>query len=413
MDNSDDLIVAVDIGSSKVIVVISELDEHGNISVLGVGAAETKGGLRGGVVMNIEATVNAISQAVENAEIQAGREIKGAFVGIAGGNIETINSKGVVAISGHDKEIKEYDINRVIEAAKAVAIPMDREVLHIIPQHFNVDHQTNIKYPIGMVGTRLECQIHMVTTPISSIQNIVKCLDRCDIEVYDIVLQNLAASKAVLEDDEKELGVLMLDIGAETTKACIYHRGAPYYSFIYPMGGYLISNDIAAGLKVSINTAEKVKLAFGVTHNDYVNKDETIQIPTVGGRNPRLLARANLVFIIRPRVEEMLNIIKQDIYEKGFLDLIQGGIVLTGGTANLAGIIDVAQEVFNSHARLGVPKKLAGISENISTSEFAVVNGLVRWGFDRINKNVDLVNKKNKEEKGFLKTLKNIFDQLF
>ncbi len=410
-----DLIVALDIGSSKVSVAISELDDYGNIYIMGVGNVETKGGIRSGVIINLESVVNAINQAVEEAEIQAGREINGVFVGIAGTHIQTINSKGVVAISGSDKEIDENDINRVIEAAKAVAIPMDREVLHIIPQSFTVDGQKNIRYPIGMVGTRLECQIHMITTPISSIQNVVKCIDRCGLEIYDIVLQNLAASKSVLDDDEKEIGVLMIDIGAETSKTSIYYKGAPFYHSIYPLGGYLISNDIAAGLKVSLSTADKIKLVYGVTHFDYVNKKETIQIPSIGGRKPRLFARENLVHIVRPRVEEMLEIIKHDIKEKGHLDKIQGGIVLTGGTANIPGIVEVCQEVFDVQTREGIPKKIEGIDNKINSFEFTVINGLLRWGYERINKENNFMSKKIRDEggKGFFKGLKNIFNEFF
>jgi cell division protein FtsA len=414
-DKNNDLIVGLDLGSSKVSVAISEIDEYGNIYILGVGKVESKGGIRSGVIINLESAVNAINQAVEEAEIQAGREINGVFVGIAGTHIETINSKGVVAISGHDKEIDENDINRVIEAAKAVAIPMDREVLHIIPQNFIVDGQKNIRYPIGMVGTRLECQIHMLTTPISSIQNVVKCLDRCGLEIYDIVLQNLAASRAVLDDDEKEIGVLMIDIGAETSKTSIYYKGAPYYHSIYPLGGYLITNDIAAGLKVSLSTADKIKLVYGVSHFNYVTKKETIQIPSVGGRKPRLIARENLVHIIRPRVEEMLEIIKHDIKEQGHLDKINGGIVLTGGTANIPGIVEVCQEVFDIQTREGIPKKFEGIGNEINSFEFSVINGLLRWGYERIDKEDNFLSKNIKDEggKGFFKGLKKIFNEFF
>lgn len=411
---TEDIIVGLDIGSTKIIITIAELDEYGNLFVSGIGEVKNKTGMRNGVVVNIESIATAINKAVEEAEIQAGREIKGVYVGVSGSNIETINSKGVVAISGNDKEIKESDIERVIEAAKAVAIPMDRDVLHIIPQGFTVDGQANIRYPIGMVGTRLECQIHMLTTPISSIQNVVKCLERCGIEIYDIVLQNLAASKAVLEEDEKEVGILMLDVGAETTKASIYYQQAPYYQSIYPLGGYLITNDIAAGLKISLSDAEKIKLAFGVTHFELVDREEAIQIPSIGGRKPRIIARQNLVHIIRPRVEEMLNIIKQDITQKGYMDKINGGIVFTGGSANVPGIIDVCQEIFDLPVRPGTPKTLGGISEKVNTYEFAVINGLIRWGYDKATRS-GMIHKNNKESntKGFLSTIKKIFDELF
>jgi cell division protein FtsA len=264
-----------------------------------------------------------------------------------------------------------------------------------------------------MVGTRLECQVHMVTTPISSIQNLVKCLDRCGIEIYDIILQNLAAARAVLEDDEKEIGVLMLDIGAETTKSCLYYKGFPFYQSIYPLGGYLISNDIAAGLKVSLSTAEKIKLAYGVTDFNYVDKDETIQIPSVGGRKPRLLARENLVHVIKPRVAEMFTIIKNDLKEKEFDKILSGGVVVTGGTAQLPGIAEVIQEVFEVQARIGIPKKLYGLNDKIQSSEYAVVNGLLLWGYDRINKNEEKVVTKESDRSGMFSKIKKIFDEFF
>lgn len=419
---NDNLITTLDIGSGKVIVSISEIDEIGEITVLGIGTSEVSGGIKGGVVVNIESTINAINKAVEEAEIQAGREVKGLFVGISGGNIEAINSKGVVAISGADKEIKENDIERVIEAARAVAVPMDREILHIIPQTFMVDGSKNIKNPMGMVGTRLECQIHMITTPISSIQNIVRCIERCGYEIYDIVLQNIAASRAVLEDDEKEIGVLLIDIGSETSKISIYSQGAPYFHSIYPLGGYLITNDIAAGLKISLSSAEQVKLAYGVCHNDYVNKEEMIQVPSLGGRKPLIMPRQYLVEYIRPRIEEMFNFIKHDINQHGHLNLIQGGIVLTGGSSQLPGIVEVCLETFDLPARLGMPKKLKGINDAINFVDNAVSNGLVRWGYERIQKEEETGFKKDRQDRGdrgsrgeksLLGTIKRIFDEFF
>jgi cell division protein FtsA len=414
-NKNDDLIIALDIGSSKISIAVSEIDEYNNIFVLGMGNVETKGGIRGGVIINIESIVSAINQAKEDAEIQAGREISGVFVGISGTHIETINSKGVVAISGANKEISNNDVNRVIEAAKAVAIPMDREVLHIIPQTFSVDNQQNIRYPIGMVGTRLECMIHMITTPISSIQNVVRCLNRCDLHIYDIILQNIAASKATLEEDEKEIGVLMFDFGSETLKVSLYYRGSPYFHAIYPLGGYLITNDIAAGLKVSLQTAEKIKLAHGVTDFEYVDKKDTIQIPSIGGRKPILFARENLVHIIKPRVEEIFSFIKADIKDRGLMEKIQGGIVITGGGANLPGIAEVCQEVFGVQARIGTPKKLAGLGDQMNMPEFSVLNGLLRMGYERLNIDSERTTKVTKEDsdKGLFKSIKKLINELF
>jgi cell division protein FtsA len=411
----DDLIVGIDIGSSKIVVVIAEIDGNGSISIIGVGRSETRGGIRAGVIINIDSVVTAINEAIESAEIQAGREIKNVFVGLSGGNIETINSKGIVAISGTDKEIREIDINRVIEAAKAVAIPMDKEIIHIVPQGFTVDGQSGIRYPIGMVGTRLECQIHILTSPISSIQNILKCIDRAGLQVRDMVLQNLAAVKSVLAEDEKELGVLMLDIGAETIKASVYYQQSPFYNTVYPLGGYLITNDLAAGLKIPFVTAEKIKLAFGVTHEDHVMEDETIQIPALGGRMPKMLARANLIHVIRPRVEEMFSIIKDDLIEKGYYEKIRGGIVLTGGSSMLAGIADVATEVFDIQTRVGTPKKFIGLGDQMNTPDYSVATGLVLWGSERMSETGEVTGKTRKSDdgKGIFKALKNFIDELF
>ncbi len=410
-----DLIAGLDIGSSKIVVSIAEIDESGSFTILGTGVAEPKGAIRGGIIINIESVAGAISQAVEDAEIQAGREINGVILGFSGCNIETNNSKGMVAISGPDKEINEKDVMRVIDTAKAISIPMDRQILHIIPQGFIVDGQRNVKYPIGMVGTRLECSIHILTVPAAALQNAVKCLDRCGIEIYDVVLQNLASSRAVLEDDEREMGSLLIDMGAETSKVSVYYQGSPYYNFVYPLGGYLITNDIAAGLKVPLATAENIKLVSGVTHFDYVSKDENIQIPSVGGRKPRILPRESLVHIIRPRVEEMFNFIRHDIAKQGYMDKIGGGIVLTGGSSMLPGIVEVCQEIFDIQARVGSPKKHGGLSERIDTPANSVINGLLKWGLDRINRESEFIRKNYRDDnnKSFVKTIKKLFNELF
>nr|HPO50935.1 cell division protein FtsA [Spirochaetota bacterium] len=309
----------------------------------------------------------------------------------------------------------EIDINRVIDAAKAVAIPMDKEILHIIPQGFTVDGQGGIKYPIGMVGTRLECQIHILTSPVSSIQNVLKSMSRSGLEIKDIVLQNIASARSILAEDEKELGVLMLDIGCETVKASVYFNQAPYYNSIYPLGGYLITNDLAQGLRIPFSTAEKLKIAFGVTHPNYVEEGETIQIPNVGGRTPKILARENLIDIIKPRVEEIFNIIKEDIKEQGYFDKISGGIVLSGGTSLLPGIVDVCQDVFDIQTRVGRPKKFIGLGDQLTSPEYSVACGLVLWGYERANKTNDLSSKNKKEEgkKGIGKFLKDFINDLF
>ncbi|MBP7552474.1 MAG: cell division protein FtsA [Spirochaetes bacterium] len=411
----EDLITAIDIGSDKVAVVISEIDDTGSINIIGIGKSDSKNGIKQGVIVNIESVVSAITEAVEQAEIQAGREISSVYVGISSANIETINSKGIVAISGVDKEIRENDINRVIEAGKAVAIPMDREILHIIPQAFTVDGQHGIKYPIGMVGTRLECQIHILTCAISSIQNVMKSMDRAGLIVRNLVLQNLASAKSLLTEDEKELGVVLIDIGAETAKVSVYYEQAPYYNAILPLGGYLITGDISQALKISYANAEKIKEAYGVADFGYVEDDETIQIPSIGGREPKYLARKNLVHIIRPRVEEIFSIIKNDLIEKGYFDKISGGIVLTGGSALMPGMVEACQETFDLQTRAGVLRRFAGLGDEINSPEYSVINGLILWGLDDFNKNNDFSGKPKKEESGknMFKKIKDMFGELF
>ena len=411
----EDLITAIDIGSDKVVVAISEIDDTGSINVIGIGKSGSKNGIKQGVIVNIESVVSALTEAVEQAEIQAGREISSVYVGISSANIETINSMGIVAISGVDKEIRENDINRVIEAGKAVAIPMDREILHIIPQAFTVDGQRGIKYPIGMVGTRLECQIHILTCAISSIQNVMKSMDRAGLIVRNLVLQNLAAAKSLLTEDEKELGVLLIDIGAETAKVSVYHEQAPYYNAIFPLGGYLITGDLSQALKISYANAEKIKEAYGVADFEYVEDDETIQIPSIGGREPKYLARKNLVHIIRPRVEEIFSIIKNDLIEKGYFDKISGGIVLTGGSTIMPGMAEVCQEVFDLQARVGGLRRFAGLGDEISGPEYSVINGLLLWGIEDFNKNNDFLGKPKREESGknVFQKIKDMFGELF
>jgi len=409
----ESLVSVIDFGSSKIRVAIAEIDENNNMSLIGKGESESKGGIRSGVIVNIESVVGSIVEAVERAEMQAGREINGVFAGVSGGSIESFNSKGVVAIAGADKEIRETDIDRVIEAARAVAIPMDRQELHIIPQWFTVDGQEWVKNPKGMVGTRLESQIHIITTPISSVQNIKKCLDRAGLEIYDIVLQNICSSKAVLTEEEKEVGVLLLDIGSETINASVYYNKSPIYNAIYPIGGYLISNDIAAGLKLPLTIADKFKLGFGVTSFDSVEPHETVQIPSISGRIPKIIERSMLVQIIKPRVEEMFGQIKMDLEKSGVSDKISGGVIITGGTAGLKGIEDVAVEVFEVSSSIGCGKYIDGLWDQINTPEYSVVNGLLRWGKEKISTNINQTRSKKKDGTGIFTRLVDFIDKFF
>lgn len=415
-ERSEEIITAIDIGSSKIVTVISEVDENGSISVIGIGRSKNNDGVRNGVVININSVVESLGESINEAEMQAGREIRSVYVGVSGKDVESINSKGVVAIAGSDKEIRDYDVERVIENAKAVPIPLDREILHIIPQGFTVDGQDNIRHPVGMVGTRLESQIHIVTTAVSSIQNVKRCFERIGINVRNIVLQNIASARAVLTSDEKELGVLLVDIGSETVKVSIYHKQAPVYSTIYhKLGGYLVTSDLSIGLKVSIANAEKIKTDFGIADYSYVSEEEAIEIPSIGGRGTKVIPKINLVHIIKPRLMEIFGMIKDDIEKKGYMDMITGGVVVTGGSSYLPGLLEVCQEVFNVHARVGIPKKMAGIGDKLVSPEYSVACGLVLWGYENYARNLDWQDTKGKgdKDKGFKKWFKDIFEGFF
>lgn len=415
---NDDLVVAVDIGSSKIVTVISEITESGATSVIGIGRSKNNDGVKNGVVVNINSVVESLNEAISEAEMQAGREIRSVFVGVSGKDVESINSKGVVAISGHDKEIRKNDIDRVIEAAKAVAIPLDRDILHIVPQWFCVDGQENIKYPLGMVGTRLESQIHIITTSVSSIQNVTRCFERIGMPVNDIILQNLASAKSVLTNDEKELGVILIDIGSETTKVSVYQRQSPIYNTIFhKIGGYLVTNDISVGLKVSFSAAENIKLTHGVADFDLVDDSEQIQLPFVSGRPARSISKKTLVHIVKPRLAEIFKVIKDDIEEKGYFKNLSGGIVLTGGTSHIPGIDMVCQEIFDIPSRVGYVKKLSGLGDQIASPEFAVVNGLVLMGHERFSSieshGLDRQNKKTESGNDFISGIKSFFSNFF
>ncbi len=379
------LIFGIEISSTKIVAVVAEVDENNVISLIGVGRANPNNGVRNaGVIVNIDSVSAAINDATLAAEMQAGQPGKYVIIGFSSTNVESINSNGIVAISNPDREIKPNDIERVIENAKTIQIPLDREIIHIIPQSFLVDNQDEIKSPIGMVGRRLECKVHIITCPTSSIQNIERCIERSGLEIENFVLQNIAASKAVLTDEERELGVLMLDIGAETTKASVYHKQYPHYNNIYnPLGGNLITNDIMVGLKIPVAIAEKIKVAYGVAHEDYLEKGETIIIPETASRKERAIEREIILSIIKPRLEEMFLTIRNDLRQKKLLDKITSGIVITGGTSQLVGITELASDIFNLPARIGFPKKFSGLGDQLLSPDYAVASGLIVWGAEK------------------------------
>ena len=372
-------IAGLDIGTTKICAIIGEYNENNILEITGVGTAPSKG-LRRGVIINIETTVKSILSAIEAAEMMSGREVESVYTGLAGGNIEGINSKGVVAVTGKGREITKEDVDRVVDAARAVPIPMDREVIHMIPQEFIVDEQGGIKNPIGMIGVRLEAEVHIITAAVTSAQNIVKSVNRAGFKALNIILEPLASAKAVLSEDEKELGTVLIDLGGGTTDILLYIEGSPYYTDIIPLGGEQVTNDISIILKTPVDAAEKIKLKSGCCYKDLIQGDEEIFIPSVGGRPPRRLLKKDLVEIIQPRVSEILEMVKDKIDKKGYLKLLGGGVVLTGGGSLIPGITELAMEIFGLPARVGYPIKFGGLVEEYYNPKFATGVGLVLYG---------------------------------
>jgi cell division protein FtsA len=372
-------IVGLDIGTTKICAIIGEYNENNILEITGVGTAPSRG-LRRGVVINIETTVKSILTAIEAAEMMSGREVESVYTGLAGGNIEGINSKGVVAVTGKGREITREDVDRVVDAARAVPIPMDREVIHMIPQEFIVDEQGGIKNPIGMIGVRLEAEVHIITAAVTSAQNIVKSVNRAGFKAQNIILEPLASAKAVLSGDEKELGTVLIDLGGGTTDILLYIEGSPYYTDVIPLGGEQVTNDISIILKTPVDAAEKIKLKSGCCYSDLIQGDEEVFIPGVGGRPPRRLLKKDLVEIIQPRVSEILMMVKEKIDQKGYLKLLGGGVVLTGGGALMPGITELAMEIFGLPTRVGYPLKFGGLVEEYHNPKFATGVGLVLYG---------------------------------
>jgi len=376
MARKDELIVGLDIGTTKICAVVAERSENG-VDVIGIGTHVSRG-LRRGVVVDIDATVDSIRRAVEEAELMADCEITSVYAGIAGGHIRAFNSQGVVAVK--DREVREGDVRRVIDAAKAVAIPMDREVIHVIPQEFIIDDQDGVREPLGMSGVRLEAKIHIVTAAVTSAHNIVKCCNKAGLNVIDIVLEPLASAQAVLADDERELGVCMIDIGGGTTDIAVFANGSIKETAVLGLGGYHLSNDIAIGLRTPYDEAERIKKKFGVASARYLMGDDTISVPSVGGRRPRQVSRKILCEIIEPRVEEILSLARQEIIRAGVEDRIPSGLVLTGGASALSGLNELAEEIFEAPVRQGIPDHVGGLQDVVRSPMYATGVGLVLYG---------------------------------
>jgi cell division protein FtsA len=373
-------IVGFDIGTKKVTAIISEITEDHKIEIIGIGSSESRG-LRKGVVVNLDATVDAINKAQEEAELMAGVEIDSGFIGISGAHIKSFNSRGVIAVSSKNREISREDINRVIDQSKAVSIPPDREIIHIIPQEFVVDEQDGIKDPLGMSGIKLEVNVHIVTGAITSVQNLKTCTTRAGVEIEQIVLNQIATSASVLTHDERELGVGLIDIGAGTTEIAIFERGSLWYTSIIPIGGDNFTNDIAVGLRTPIPDAEKIKKKFGCVSGPLVDEQETIEVASVGrGKKPRVLSRQLLADIIQPRAEEIFRLVDNDIKRMGYEKSLNSGVVLTGGTALLEGLEEVAENVFDLPVRRGDPGGIGGLVDRVSTPDYASAVGLVLYG---------------------------------
>jgi len=373
---SGELVVGLDIGTTKICCIVGEQTDEG-IDIIGIGTHPSKG-LRKGVVVNIEATVGSIRRAIEEAELMAGCEISTVYTGIAGGHIKGINSQGIVAVK--DKEVREHDIQRVIDAAKAIAIPLDREVIHVLPQEFVIDDQGGIKEPLGMAGVRLEAKVHIVTGAVSSAQNIVKCANRTGLNVADIVLQPLASSEACLSEEERELGACLVDIGGGTTDIAIFSGGAIVHTAVIALGGNNLTSDIAIGLRTPAHEAERIKQKFGCALAAMVDKDEQIEVPSVGGRQPRVLNRSILCEILEPRVEEIFQLVHREIQKCGYEELLASGVVITGGSSLLAGMSELAEEVMGLPVRRGSPKGIGGLVDVVKSPMYATGVGLVLYG---------------------------------
>jgi cell division protein FtsA len=400
------LIVGLDIGTSKVAVIVGELANDGSLEIIGIGSTPSRG-LKKGVVVNLESTVQSIQRAIEEAELMAGCQIKSVFAGIAGSHIRSLNSHGIVAIK--DKEVTQYDIDRVIDSARAVAIPADQKILHILPQEFVIDLQGGIKEPIGMSGIRLEAKVHMVTGSVSASQNIIKCIRRCGLEVEDLVLEQLASCNAVLTEDEKDLGVLLCDIGGGTTDIAIYADGAIKHTAVIPVAGDQVTNDIAVALRTPTVNAEEIKRKYACALTQLADVDGSIEVPSIGDRSPRKISAQNLAEIIEPRYEELLLLVQAELRRSGYEDAIATGIVLTGGSSKVMGLIDLAEEIFHMPVRMGGPQNVTGLTEVVKNPIHSTGVGLLIYGKDHQHLN----SSNDAEGSGWFAKIKNWFNGNF
>ena len=378
--NENRMIVGLDIGTSKVVAIVGEVSSDGELSIVGIGSHKSSG-LKKGVVVNIESTVQSIQRAIEEAELMAGCQIHSVYVGIAGSHIRSLNSHGIVAIK--DKEVYGQDLERVIDAAQAVAIPADQRILHVLPQEYLIDDQDGVKEPLGMSGVRLEAKVHLVHCAVNAAQNIEKCIRRCGLDVEDIILEQYASSYAVLTDDEKELGVCIVDIGGGTTDLAIFTGGAVKHTGVIPIAGDQVTNDIAMALRTPTQNAEEIKIRYACALAKLTGAEETIKVPSVGDREAPDLSRQTLAEVVEPRYEELLALVQAEIRRSGYEDMIAAGIVLTGGTSKMEGVVELAEEIFHMPVRLGSPQNISGLKDIVSNPIYSTGVGLLMYGIDK------------------------------
>lgn len=375
--SASQIIVGLDIGTSKVVAIVGELGTDGSIEVIGLGSCPSRG-LKKGVVVNIESTVQAIQRAVEEAELMAGCQIDAVYAGIAGSHVRSLNSHGIVAI--RDKEVTRADIDRVIDAAQAVAIPADQKVLHIVPQEYLIDSQEGVKEPLGMSGVRLEAKVHLVTCAVNAVQNIEKCVRRCGLDARDVILEQLASSYAVLTEDEKELGVCMVDIGGGTTDIAVFTEGAVRHTAVIPIAGDQVTNDIAMALRTPTQNAEELKMKYACALTQLAGSDETIMVPGVGDKAPRSLSRQALAEVVEPRYDELFTLVQAELRRSGYEDVLAAGIVLTGGSSKMEGVAELAEEIFHKPVSIGLPRGVKGLTDIVRNPIYATGVGLLMYG---------------------------------
>ncbi len=375
-------IVGLDIGTSKVLALVAELNQDGSIEVVGLGSHSSKG-MKKGVVVNIESTVQSIQRAIEEAELMAGNQINSVFVGIAGSHIRSLNSHGIVAIK--DNEVMSADLERVIEAAQAVAIPADQRVLHVLPQQYLIDNQEGIREPLGMSGVRLEAKVHLVTCAVNAVQNIEKCIRRCGLEVENVILEQLASSYAVLTEDERDLGVCLVDIGGGTTDVAIFVEGSIEHTGVIPIAGDQVTNDIAMALRTPTQHAEDIKIRYACALAQLAGAEERIKVPSVGDRPPRDLSRQALAEVVEPRYDELFTLVQAEIRRSGLEDLIPAGIVLTGGTSRMEGAVELAEEIFHMPVRVGYPQSISGLKDILRNPIYSTGVGLLHYGAENFD----------------------------